>query len=838
MKRKNKRKIRRFWGILFTIYGGVFTLGSFITAFLIQPLVSHIATSLQPQVPIPVQFGLTVFWFIVLVTLYFVSKVLFYIYLKSVAPEINYFEEVDFGKPDKSTILKAVDCILNTEKIAHPYAFCLHAAPKCKEVEIIKSRLEKTGFVMVSGGPGEGKSMAAYHTAYKFQNEARYRVYALQAERLENKTGKEVLDEVLFQLDTLKGKRKLIIVDDAHKLAIKQDLNGIMSKEVEEGHSKYIWIETKFYEEKQDEVQPDKYIRINFQDFFGDLLKNFYQSQDPILQEGLKGRIKRLNDAIGRVNKKKILDVWWFAFSTSGGEEKIAEKVAELSDTELLVLFFISVYTVLSGEAELHRNYVLSKISDLKFGWLIDNLKKSSVGDIITSLQGRQLIKIYYKSKNDKGYIASLHYNFAKATIQVSLSRKHLAEDLLASVKALLTDEYQKCVYIWVFHRDIGAYATKFDHENKEWLINFINNLLLEWLKCYFLLLRDIKNIAEDIYDEIIGNIDIHGIAEKISSAEVGQFQQLAYLLNAMGDRRDELIEKLDLAQLGTQANNAKIEQFVQIANLLVTLGDSKNKLIEKMDLKMLTKTSSDAKVEQFENLAQLLRELEEYRDVLIDELDFEKLAKAANSAEINEFEQIAQLLKELSLRKSHLSLLLDHDTLVRKANQAGLYDIMGLTMFMAGLEEEDRSKYIREIDWSSICLKCPIYVPLLSPLGASLENLWKQAESLSNRANVEKVTQHLRAYANEIKQEIAKANPRQYSGVAKFLWNCNQVDPDLAKEIAIGTRSKLTETFSVRPTEYQGAGRLINALHDIDPALSATFIKNNRVRGRIQVTV
>jgi len=404
-------------------------------------------------------------------------------------------------------------------------------------------------------------------------------------------------------------------------------------------------------------------------------------------------------------------------------------------------------------------------------------------------------------------------------------------------VKELLTSDYRKCAYFWVFHRDLGEHAAEFDRENKDWLVEFISNPLPE-LKYYPPLLRGIKNVAKDIYNEIIRNLDIARIAKEVSNPEVGQFDQLAQLLNAIGDRRDELIKNLDLKRLGTQANKAKIEHFVQIASLLIALGDNRNKLIEQMDLETFAKTASDAKIEQFNNLAQLLRELEERRDELVKELNFEKLAKAANAAEINEFEQIAKLLKELGQRKSLLSMQLDHDTLVQKANQAGPHDIMGLTMLIAELEEEDRSKFIQKVNWDSICIKCPIHVPLLRALGASLENLWKQAKNLSNKASVEKVAQHLRAHADEIKQEIAKANPKQYSGVAKFLWNCNQVDPGLAKEIATETMGKLAETFRISPTEYQGTGQLINALYAIDPDLSASFVKNNRVRGRIQQSI
>ena len=933
MKRKTKWKIRRYLKISLPIIGTVFAIGGFIAKFL-PPFPSWI-------------------WPIVLVALVLMIWGLIYIHSKVSTPTIHYFEdeEINFGKPDENTIRKAVDGILNTEKVE---PFYVHAAPRCREVKIVKSRLKETGFAMVSGGPGEGKSMVAYHAAYDFQDKARYCIYALRAERLENKTGKKILDEVLSQLYRLKGRRKLIIVDDAHKLclSIKKDLNIILQQEAKEGNGKYIWIETEFHEEKQVEIQPDTYIRVNFQGFFGNLLKNLYQSQDPILEKALKGRIEGLDDAIDRVNKGEILDVRQFASFTSRGKERLAQELGDLKDIELLVLFFISVYTVLSGEAELHINYVIGKINDLKFGWLQEDLKRSSVGDIITCLQNRKLIKIYDKSKIDKGYIASRHYDTVRDIIRLSLCNKHLIEDLLVSVKTLLTDEYHKCIYIWIFHLDIGAYATEFDRENKEWLINFVSNLLPEWLKCYPRLLISIKSVAEDIYDEIIENLDIYKIAEKVpsteimqfdkiadllnsignrrneliekldlaqlsrtansaeiwqfgriayllnsigdrrneliekldlaqfgtqannaniekfgqiadllnsigdrrdeliekldlaqlsrtaNSAEICQFDQLANLLRALGNRRDELIEKLDLAQFGTKANNANIEQFVQIPNLLVALGNNRNKLIDKMDLKILAKTSSDLKVKQFKNLAQLLRELEECRNELIKELDFEKLAKSANSAEINEFEQIAGLLNGLGERKSQLLRLLNHDTLVRKAYQAGLYDIMGLTSLIAKLEEEDRSKYIQEVDWSSICLKCPIYFRLLSVLGESLGNLRKQAESTSDRSSIERVVKHLQANADKIKKEIGKTYHKLYSGLAKFLWNCNQVDAILAKQIATETIGKLANTFRIKPTGYRGTGRLITALYAIDPNLSASFVKNKKVRRRIQQSI
>lgn len=765
MKGKTRRKIKRFWLVLFSIYGIVIAIGYPIVLNLIKPLVETSAVFSKLQMHFPGWYLLMCFWFIVAVIFYIIGKQVFHIYSKALAPEINDFEEINFGKPGENTILNVINGLLNAEKVE---PFYVHAAPKSKEVETVCSKVKETGFAMISGGPGEGKSMVTYHSAYKFKEEERYYIYRLKVELLEDKTGKEIIDELLFQLDDLKGKRKLIIVDDAHKLAIKQDINRIMQKEAKEGHGKCIWVETEFYEEKQAEIQPDMSIRVDFQEFFENLLKNFYRSQDLFFQEALKGRIEGLDDAIDRVKKRKIQDVWWFAFVASQGEERLAQKIYKLTKLEMLVLFLISAYTVLSGEAELPRNYLLNKLENLKWGWLTNDLRSSSFSDVIRLLQEhtqirKSMIRVYNKSERDRGYIASLHYNFARTVIRASLFRADLIEDLMSSVEELLTSEYHKCVYIGIFLRDIGSYAAGFGSNNKDWLISFMNNLLLEKLKCYPWILEGVKSVAIDIYDEIIRKLDIDGIAEKLNSVEAGQFQQLTYLLNAIGDRRDELIEKLNLKQL----------------------------------------------------------------------------SKRANGAEVGQFEQLASLLNALSFNKNQVSIVLDYEKLIQKANQVSTSsDIRGLTILLAKLDEKDRNEFIYKVDWYSICLKISLCVNFFKPLGAILKNLWKQAESSSDNSRIEKVAKYLKANTSKVIQEIIRANPKHYSGVANFLFSCNQIDYELAKQIANETMYELVNKFRTRPTDYQGVGQLINAYHEIDPCLSLSFIETNRVKRRIQQSI
>ena len=779
MKGKTRRNIKRFLGIPFGIVAGVFTIGGFIAFAFLQPLVNFIVPSLQP---FPNWVWLTIFWFIILVTLVLISWILLSIYSKVLTREIKCFKEISFGEHDESTIKKAVDGILNTEK-AKP--FYVHAAPKSKEVETVYSRLKNTGFAMVSGGYGEGKSMLAYHTGYDFQKKDRYRIYILKTELLENKTGKEIIDEVLFQLDNLKGKRKLIIVDDAHKLAIKHDLNTILQQQAKEEHGKYIWVETEFYEGEKKEIQLCT-IQVDFQSFLSDLQRDLYESQDPTLQETLRGRIEGLDDAIKRVEKGAIRDAWHFAFVASRGEERLKQEILYLNELEMQVLFLISAYTVLSGEAELSINYLLDKLNNLRFGWLTEALRKSTFSEAIKSLQEhkyepklnyerKSMIRIYDKNKSDRGYIASLHYNFARAVIGASLLRTNLAEDLLSSVKKLFTSEYFKCRYLGVFHHDIGSYAADFDRKNKNCLINFINNLSPVWLKCYPPLLRGIEKIAKDIYDEIIKSIDLCALVEKLNSAEVGQFQQIAYLLNAIGDRRDELLQGLNIEQLSKKASDAEVGQFEQIEALIIAIGDRRDELLEK----------------------------------------------------------------------------LDYNILVRKATQVDPSDIgalRGLTLFIAQLDEEHRDKFAKKVQWGSICKQCPIKTEYLPTIGAILENLVKQTELLLN-TNTNDVAEHLRNHMDEVKKCIKETDFRQYRGLSKFLWNCNQINHQLTIEIMDEEiMNKLKERFRVcervpPPVRklvcyYRGVGELINSLYEIDSNLSKDFVNHNNVKGKIEQSI
>ncbi len=556
MKRKTKRKIKRFFETPLNILGTVFTIGGVIAAIL--------AVSLG--------WG----WLIVLFVILILSGGgLLYTYKKVSAPELNYFERIDFRIPDENTIREAVDGILNCKKVE---PFYVHVAPKFNEVSAICSRSKETGFTMVSGRPGEGKSMIAYQAAHSQKEQELYFIYSLNTGEIEDKKWGEIRDQIFLELDeVLKGKRKLILVDDAHKLESKKDLKRALQREAEENNCNYIWIETEEEtEEEYEGTRSDKVIRINFQSFLNSLLKDFYQSEEPSLQRALAGRIEGLEDAIKRVNEGKITDAWHFAFCATQGWERLVQKVKDFKKDEivkLLVLFFISAHAVLSNESELHEKYVMEKIRGLGFKWLSEQKPQMSIPEAIDSLGGEKLIRIYDK-KHDRGYIRSLHYNFAREVVKASLLRESYADDMLILSKALLTDDYQRCVGYRVFHHDIGRYAPQFDRDNKDWLVNFISNPLTEWLVSYPIVLDSIRKVDSDAHNEILNELDISTLAAKVNTIESDKFQALAHLLNALGDHGDELLkdENFDLSNLAQKASASEVGQFQQLAYLLNAL--------------------------------------------------------------------------------------------------------------------------------------------------------------------------------------------------------------------------------------------------------------------------
>ena len=943
MKGKTKRQLARIWGDI----RGVFdTLGITITIVtaILAPLLAVFSL-------VFISWVLAIVWVSFLIATFFIRR-------RLSQSETEYFEPVAFGEPNEETILRAVDGILNTQRVAPYY---VHVAPQPDEVKSICSKLRDHGFAKLLGASGSGKSMAAYEAAFLLQSEEKYQVYRLNVEELAKKTSLEydkVRDSILNQLDKLGGNgKKLVIVDDAHRLAIGEDLLRTLRKETEEANGRVIWIETEFPSSELQEVPEDECIRLSFINLIDQLLYGLYFSSDRLIQQALRQRSVDLDDAIKRFHSGKIRDVWHFNFCATKGWDRLAQEVLGLSDFDLLVLFLVSSHTVISGEQELHTNGIVNRVRSLetvpgfqaRFQWVREY---GSVRDALEDLAKRKLVQMYDKDQHDKGYVASLHYNFAREVIKFALSRGHLTEDLLISVKLLLTDDYLSCEYFGVFHRDIGKYAASFDRENKNWLLSFLSDLLPVRMGSCSVLLDDMAKSARSTYEELLGHLEVETLSQRISSISVGQFGELGSLLRSLGMRAEELREQLDLSQLAKAANAAQPGDFGKLAKLLPNLGERREGLIRKLNLSQLAKAANKAQSEdlgrlasllkclgkhsenlikglkllrlakaanaicsmgeltgvaalldslgsqakelvrelnlprlaevanaaqpkEFEGLAKLLRNLGERRKDFIDklalsqlavsasgtqaksfdkvavlvngfgddkekltkELDFRELGEAANTIQLDQLEKLSALLSALGDQSGKLTQELDSETFKNKVKQVDTQlnkdwprIIDGLTHLMASLGEDYRNEFVNEIEWGSFCMKCPIAVENLRTVGQCLENVIKQGE----QTIIDEVRVHLRCSVKVVVEEIRKAGPQHYGGVAKFLWNCNEIDRPVTLEILEGTIDKFMTDFTIVPWNWKGVGQLVNAINYVNHTLAESFLASHVVRGRI----
>ncbi len=854
MRGKTRRKFRSL-GIPLAIIAVVFAIGGLVAAAFLEVGPKALATWFRPLVdrltespagPPQWLWGL-VYWGFTFALLVLICVVFLRIFASALTPDLALFGDVKFGKATLDTIQRAVDGILRFEKAQPGF---VHAAPVSHEVAAAIKDLEQRGFTSISGGPGEGKSMLAYHTAYRFQAKARHRVYLLKTELLEGRRTSANVQEVISQLDALDGDKKLVIVDDAHLLPFKDELNLTLWQEASERHGKYIWVETHFYEDAVPKAQQEAYVRIDFQEFLKTLRSQLYESSNPVIQQALHGHISGLPDAVQRAQSGKIHDAWQFAFVAAQGEQTLSQQIYQLTYLELLVLFMISAYTVITGESELHCTELLNQLGQLRFGWLTDALKASSFTDTLTTLQAnmphrKSLIRIYDKSTYDHGYIASLHFKFARAIVRTSLRIAPFADDLLASLQTLLTSDYLKCAYIGTLHRDLGQHAMTFDHINKVWLFDFVQHPVLERLYCYAPLLRGIRHVARDVYNEIIISLDLDTLAHHVSSVDVGRFYAIVFLLAALGNRRGGLIDKLDLARLAAAASGAVPNQLQQISYLLAALGNRRGELIDKLDLARLAAAASGAEPSRVAQVSSLLAALGNRRGELVDKLDLVRLGVTVSSAPLNRFQDASNLLVALGDRKGALLLLLNYEQLARTANAvADPEDFRGLTLLMARLDEGGRERLILHVDWTTVCVRCPIQAGLLRALGGCLENLRRRSEMVEDAKGLVIVTRHLQGQKDVIIEEIRKAynqvransvkHSSLYAGVAKFLHNCTRVDPVLALGLATQAASDLSQGPLVNPSTYRYLGDLVDAFYEANPTLSQVFLRNKLVRERI----
>lgn len=633
-----------------------------------------------------------------------------------------FFEPISFGELRDSTVIGALHGLLNYEKARPDF---VHAAPQNKEVDVLLKLLTRSGFATLHGGPGEGKSMTAYHVACRLHSEKGYSPYKLRLDLLAGRFS-EFSSQVLEQIDRLKGERKIIIVDDAQKLSETAQLNQLMRDESSDSELKVLWLETEFYEDAALFDPPEEsHVKIDFKSFVDQLVANLYRSRDGLFQNELRGQIEGLDEAISKAARNEIRDAWHFAFVASRGEERIGAEISRLDNAEILVLFLVSAHTVISGEEGLSVLQLTNILETLGFAWLRESLRKRSLIDVIRSLEeykveshpdGRRLQRIslirrYDKTAADRGYIASLHYNCARAILEAALLRKAMVDYLLGSLKTLLVSDHRRSVYLGTLLRCLGpGHAPAFVNANERWFVDFLNNPPPEMLGSCSSALVSLKRCNAETWRATIQQLDLESIARSAGAIQVDQFSSLGALLSALGNRRDDFIEKVSWKELARQVSKAEATQFQQVSNLLDNLRERRNELAEKVAWQDLAARVAKADVRQLQQVGFLLSSIEHRRNELLDglsEKDWQDLALRMGTAEVDHFGQVAGFLNALGQRRDHLLGMIAWQSLASRVAGAPVSELSQIRELLEALGDrtnaERREQFVRLADWDRV---------------------------------------------------------------------------------------------------------------------------------------
>jgi hypothetical protein len=654
-------------------------------------------------------------------------------------PPVSYFEPIYFGDTARRAtgsvlqistplVAHAAQGLANFEKARPEF---VHAAPRNEEVDEVIGKLKQGEVAILYGGPGEGKSMTAYLAAYDLSSNDKRSPYLLRVDRLKAKSGHGLAPDLVEQLDLLKGSRKLVIVDESQKLPEerREELMTLMRNEAGADAVDVIWLETEFYEQVAG-PPPIGHIRVKFGPFLERLINGLYKSPEVEIRHALRGRIDGLEEAIKMAKAGQIRDPWHLAFVASGGEARVEREIAALNVAETLVIFLISAHAVVSGGDELTvvgLEGLVERVRKLGIGWVEDELPAGCVKGVVQGLQEyvhapstyrdtsdrMSLIRVYDRSENDRGYIASLHYNFARAIVIAALRKKQeIAEDLVKILASVLTSDYDQCGFVSYLLGCLGKDRVPgFVRDNEQWFSGFVRTTSGDRIAECANVLSLLRQCDSGEHRRLVEQLDIPRLASAVSNSEVSEFSKVGALLQSMGGGRDALLSVVreeGWKSLADKMIAAKSNQLGGLAYLLISLYGKQDEVLECVGKipggwKTLAVELGSAKSEDIGRVAAFLGSLgkaegrTDWRATLLQELTDEawrQLAKQVSVTEVSGFLALAYFVKSLGNRRGELMMRIDKiegawESLTAKVGKAKAADFDGVGKLLDALNDK-----------------------------------------------------------------------------------------------------------------------------------------------------
>jgi hypothetical protein len=564
-------------------------------------------------------------------------------------------------------------------------------APAPDELSVVLDQLAFDRVSYISGGSGEGKSTLAYHAARELSSFG-YTTYELCGPVLEGFSREYIREKILPQVDRLRGKARLIVVDDAQLLEWADDVREVLLGTLDDNDTAIVWIWTDYPELLIGRTFEDASVRINYANL---AVKQEIFFQDNLNRGKLRSSQAALEEAVSMSGAGEIRTAWQYSFVAYGGSQRLAAGLASLTNLERFVLFEISARVVAVGALGMPVSEAQSMLAATSIGWVRDDIRGQSFKQVLYDLSHRsaereQFLRVDATDAPD-AEVACLHYNFAREVVRESMNRTTVATDLIKALDTVITAaDNEELLYLAALCRDIGSYLGAFVAEESAFLSRYINSssglhlaavaevlwilvetrddsrilAFLEHLNALEIATRiNVSNSMElaasanmlrylspmaTLHRNLLSSLDINALATAASSARPSQFSGAADLLRELGTRRVEMLESLDIDKLATAANSAQTSDLGFIGELLRQLGARRGQLLENLDLRVLGSKGSSAKPTEFGSLAMLLGGSGNRRRELIDNLDVAGLIGKVNDASAADLRRVADLIWEL----------------------------------------------------------------------------------------------------------------------------------------------------------------------------------------------
>ena len=578
----------------------------------------------------------------------------------------EYFIKLSFDELAAEHLNDLMTSIIQGESAIPAFA---QIAPAPDELDIILDQLAFTRIARITGGPGEGKSTLAYHAAYAMADVG-YVAYSLSGSSLDGLSREYMRDTLLTQTDCLKGKARLLIVDDAHLLERPDDVEEILKRALEDDDTSLIWVRTEDPDDTTRSISSDTGVSIDYYRLAPKLAKFF--SED-IHRAGLLKSQPALAEAENLSSAGTIRTAWQFSFVASERSERLANSMRSLTNLQVIVLLVLSARCVATGEVTIPIQRAQSMLSSIAIGWVVDDLRHHSYSyrQVLNELSRRaparmQFLHLEMVSSTD-ARISCLHYLFARTIVLESMQRAVVADDFVKALSCIFDVSADDFRYLGMLCFDVGPRLGTLVKSLENFFQGYINSPFTSLAAKARVLQELVRRMTDWRIAVFLERLDGEAMASHISKCSAAEFTTAARFMRYAGtvatlNRR--LLAGLDVVAIARTASQAPPAQLGAVAELLREVGERRAELLGELDVPAIARTASQARPEELTSVADLLRELGERRAELLGELDVAAIAQTASRARPEEFGSIADLAALMEAERHGFVELVDIDAM------------------------------------------------------------------------------------------------------------------------------------------------------------------------------